>query len=230
MALLRVEGACKAFGSTVLFRDVNLSLEEGMIIYLKGPNGSGKSTFLKALTGWLPLDQGTVRIGSSYVTELEAWQIEEKVPMADQNPCLEWSVPALEHLVDTVVLGHGRAWLLTRRHDIRRRVRDQMRPLLEALGLAEAIEAFTVELSYGQQKLLTLVRALRPLADGRPRVLLLDEPLAGLRPRLYKPILAAVRDRLDCGWAVLISEHLEAVHGLGEGLTLRFPVLKGCEG
>lgn len=224
MSLLRTESLSLAFDRP-LFDALDLEVEGGDIVYLSGGNGAGKSSFLRCLSGHQSPDQGRILLQAGSLHELPPWQIERSMPTADQDPCLEQGVPAIDHLVDSLSLGSGWKWLFTRREAARRQALALLSAEIDQLGLAGAIERPTYALSYGQQKLLTLLRCLRPLPDGAPRILLLDEPLAGIRPARYKPILELLRERLERGWAILVIEHLDAIHQLGPGREIRFPAL-----
>lgn len=225
MKLLEAHRVSRTLGRQALFVNLNLTLEPGAAVLLRGPNGSGKTTLLRALAGG-PVDTGWVSVAGRPVGAWPPWEREARAPLVDQHPVIDLDIPAVDNLIDGLSVGGGLwSWFTSSRRSLRRRLMGDIGPLIENFGLTRAMHRPASELSYGQRRLLALVRALRPSSDRRPRVLLLDEPLAGLQDLRVEAVLAALRDRLATGWAVVAAEHLPAITRLGSTMsTLTLPV------
>jgi ABC-type multidrug transport system ATPase subunit len=223
--LLRIIGISKSYSEQPLIRELNLEVNSGDVFHLDGPNGSGKSTLLKILVAEATPDAGSVEIHGRIASAWLAEEREELCPYVDQDPLIELDVPAVDNLIDSTELGRRlSAWLTPSRNAVRRRILEEVAPLAHEFGLHEALLHPARNLSYGQRRLLTILRALRPLKSGRPRVLLLDEPLAGLHADRLEPVLRVLDQRQKEGWAILIAEHGAAVRQLHISGTIRFPI------
>jgi ABC-type branched-subunit amino acid transport system ATPase component len=222
--LLIAEGLASKRGGRQLFSNVNIRVQPGERILLRGPNGSGKSTFLRALAGVEAPDSGSVILWDRPVSTWASWKREQLSPLVDQHPIVELEVVAWYNLVDSLVVPTYFQWWVGSRRRIYEAVQRQTRGLVEAFDLGDSLDQKTSELSYGQRRLLTLIRALRPLSDNRPRLLLLDEPLAGLSAAHAGVAIELLNLRIRDGWAVLIAEHLPIAEELRGGRELHFPV------
>lgn len=215
MNLIQATGLSCRLAGTPLFVDLNFTLGAGEVVLLRGRNGSGKSTFLKALTGRQPFDQGQVLLGGRDLHVLSEAEREVIAPVVDQQPVLDWDVPAIENLVDRLTMGPGLwRWFCGSRRAARRRAWMESQSTLDRFGLSSVMHRPTRELSLGRRRLLMLARALRRRPDGLPRALLLDEPLAGLQQERIGVVLDALRERLSEGWGVVIAEHVLEVESL----------------
>ncbi len=202
-------------GNEPLFEGLDFAVQPGEVVRLRGRNGSGKSTFLRALVGKQPVDGGDILFSGRSMHRLSPAQREELAPLVDQSPLLNWDVSAVDNLVDTVSVGTSLCrWLLTPRRTIRKRILEENRELVQRLGLIDAMHRPARELSIGQRRLLTLLRALRRRSNDEPRVLLLDEPLAGLRGDRIGTVLAELQTRLSEGWAIVVAEHIDQIEEL----------------
>jgi branched-chain amino acid transport system ATP-binding protein len=191
--LLHVDGLSAGYGKIIVLRDIALSVGAGEAVALLGPNGAGKTTLLRALSGLLPRT-GRVRFAGR--------------DMTDANP-REAVRAGMAHVVE----GH-RVFtqlsvfdnLLLAGYGLPRDVRA--RQVEEALSffpeIAEKRHDRAVTLSGGQQQMLAVAQGL----VGRPRLLMLDEPSAGLSPVLVDRVLAAVARLRESGTAVLLVEQL----------------------
>lgn len=225
MSLLDVREATLGFGGRKLFASVSFALQAGDFIRLQGGNGTGKSSFLKALAGRRSLDSGGVFLDERSVTLWPPWEREVRLPLVDQDPVLELDVPVIDNLVDSLAIdGHCFSWFFTSRRRARHLALEEPSNDACAFGLSALLHSPTRELSYGQRRLLTLLRGLRPLSHEGPRVLLLDEPLAGLSLDKLKAVLDALRKRLSMGWAIIVAEHNNAIQEIVPTRTLSFPV------
>ena len=176
---------------------------------------SGKSTFLRALVGKQHVDEGDIQIGGQPMHRLSPAEREEHAPLVDQSPLLNWDVSAIDNLVDSVSVGANLfRWFFTRRRTMQRRILGENGELVQRFGLADVMYRPARELSLGQRRLLTLLRALRRRPNGESRVLLLDEPLAGLRGDRIQTVLAELQKRLADGWAIVVAEHVKEIETL----------------
>lgn len=201
--VLATRGLEKRFGSLVVAGGVELSLPAGARQALIGPNGAGKTTLINLVTGALRPDAGRVLLAGEDVTRLPpAGRVKRGLARTFQINCLFPDLTAIEAVTLAVCErdGLGAAWL-------RRLARcgaavDEAHALLSSLTLGTVWDRPTRELAYGQQRLLEIALALAT----RPRVLLLDEPAAGV-PRDESEHLFQVITGLSADLAVLFIEH-----------------------
>lgn len=189
--LLSVRGVAKRFGGVQALGGVDLDVAAGRTIGVIGPNGSGKSTLFNVIAGVERADAGTVRFAGVDVTRLGPDRINRLgLARTFQLTRLFGSLSALENLV------------VVARDDpdtARRRADD----LLGFLGLRHVRDEYADNLSYGQQKLIEFAR----LTMNDPRLLLLDEPFAGVNPVLEQRLLARMADWLRDGKTILLTDH-----------------------
>jgi len=193
----------KSFGSLVVAQDINLSLPKGVRYALIGPNGAGKTTLINLMTGMLRPDAGEILLDGGEITALrpEA-RVRRGLARTFQINTLFPHLTALES-VTLVVLerdGHAHAWW--RSLPRYREAADEALATLDSLGLAGDRDRLTRELPYGKQRLLEIALALAT----RPRVLLLDEPAAGVPRDESAGIFGAIAG-LSADLTILFIEH-----------------------
>ena len=203
-SLLLIQGLCKSFGGLKAVQDVSLAVPQGSLTALIGPNGAGKTTLFALMSGFLAPDSGTVRYAGQDITgrvpELNAragmtrtFQIVQ--PFAQQTVRENIAVGAHLHL-------RARGAALARADDVAQRV-----------GLAAQLDKPAADLTVAGRKRLELARALAT----QPKLLLLDEVLAGLNPQEIAEMIPVVRSIADSGVTVLMIEHvMQAVMNLAE--------------
>jgi branched-chain amino acid transport system ATP-binding protein len=224
MALLEVTRLRKEFGGLVAVDDVDFTIEEKQISSLIGPNGAGKTTFFNMLTGVYKPTAGRVIFDGSDVTGKPPHAITERgVGRTFQNIRLFQNMTALEN----VLVGmHARlkgnvftAVLKTRgvRHE-EKTARERGDELLRYSGLRRVEDELAKNLSYGDQRRLEVARA---LATG-PKLLLLDEPTAGMNPQETVAFTQFVEKlRSEQGLTVLLIEHdMKVVMGVSDHVTV----------
>lgn len=207
--LLSVSSLTKLFGGVVAANDLTFGVYPGEIYGLIGPNGAGKTTVINILSGLLPATRGTVEFGGKRIDSLPAHRIAALgVARTYQNIRLFGGMTTLQNVV---VGQHARLRSsLMERLVFSPRVRREEESsrsegltLLRSVGLEEAASRRASNLAYGDQRRLELARALA----SRPRLLLLDEPAAGMNAAES----AALRDRLrgltNEGLTLLVIEH-----------------------
>lgn len=206
-AFLEVRSVAKAFGGNQVLSDVNIQIAQGEIVGLLGPNGSGKSTLLNVITGFTPADAGSVHFAGTPIERLAAHRI-VRTGMARtfQLPSMPTRMSVMEVAMAAATAHHG-VWdtlLATRgaRH-AERDARDRAEHLLRELLLTPVRDLPASAISGGQKKLLGIVCALM----ARPRMLLLDEPTAGVHPNLRRDIVTALQRLNADGMTLVIVEH-----------------------
>jgi len=212
-ALLEVRDVSKRYGGVVANSHVSLSVGEGQIVGLIGPNGSGKTTLFNSIVGTHPIDGGSIRFDGSEISHLRVADIArlglvrtfQQTRIFRQMSCLEnmlVSVPQSD--------ASARAMLARPAADDR----DHAQELLAFVGLASKRDLAAGSLSFGQQKLLEFAMALM----NEPRLLLLDEPTAGINPTLINGLVERLkRARDQLGITLFVIEHnMRVVMNLAE--------------
>ena len=225
---LAIEGLTKRFGGFYALNELSMEVARGHIHALIGPNGAGKTTFFNLLTGVLPADTGKMIFDGRLLDDSRPSQRTiDGIARTFQNIRLFPHLTVLE----TVMIGeHCRAypsvWTALvkavlhpplREADEERQMRAHAIELLEFMGLADQRDAKASSLPYGEQRKLEIARALAT----QPRLLLLDEPAAGMNPRETAEldgIISRIRDR---GITVLLVEHdMRLVMGISDCVTV----------
>jgi ABC-type branched-subunit amino acid transport system ATPase component len=202
VSALETRGLAKRFGGLVATNDVTFHLEEGARHALIGPNGAGKTTFVNLLTGVLPPSAGRVLLGGEDVTRLKPEaRVRRGLVRTFQINQLFADLTPLETLALAVGerLGEGTTWYRPVRGDVLAREVDAV---ATRFGLADVLEMRTDTLPYGKQRLLEIAVAFA----WAPRVLLLDEPAAGVPAAGRQDILDAIA-ALPADVSVMLVEH-----------------------
>ena len=202
-AALQVEGLNRAFGALPVTRDVSLTLERGARRALIGPNGAGKTTLVNLITGALKPHSGRVMLNDEDVTTLSQGERARRgLARTFQINQLFRGLSVLENLCMTIGERDGHCNNLWRSAGSRRVVIDEALDHLDSLRLTDDALKLVRELPYGRQRLVEIAIALAQ----KPRVLLLDEPAAGV-PSSESHLILDVVAALDPDIAVLIIEH-----------------------
>ena len=233
--ILEAIGVTKAFGGLVAVHDVSFDVPSRSIVSIIGPNGAGKTTFFNMLTGLYRPTRGRILFEGEDITRKRPDRITALgVARTFQNIRLFATMTALENVM---VGQHARMraglfgsilrapWM--RREE--RRVRQKAEETLLYVGLKRtAIHELSSSLSYGDQRRLELARALA----SDPKLLLLDEPTAGMNPRESAALTAFMRRvRDERGLSILLIEHdMQVVMGVSERVTVLDHGVKICEG
>jgi branched-chain amino acid transport system ATP-binding protein len=193
----------KSFGSLVVARDISISLPQGARYALIGPNGAGKTTLINLITGMLRPDSGRVQLGPEDITGLKPHQrVKRGLVRTFQINTLFPQLTALEAVVLAVSERRGLARNFWRGLTAFPDAVDEAHAILKSLSLGKAATRLTRELAYGQQRLLEIALALAT----KPKMLLLDEPAAGV-PRDESADLFAAIAALPRDITVLFIEH-----------------------
>jgi ABC-type branched-subunit amino acid transport system ATPase component len=199
--ILEVVRVTKRFGGVAAVNGVSLSLDPGRISGLIGPNGSGKTTLFNCITGVDSCDEGEIRFRGRRIERLTPHQIFH-MGLGRTFQVIR-VFPELTALENLLVVTAGA-------FDV---ARERALELLRFVKLERLAGEFAGNLSYGQQKLVELVRVL--MTD--PELILLDEPAAGVNRTLLNELLDTVRKLRDAGKTILLVEHdMKVVMGLCE--------------
>lgn len=207
--MLTARGLTKRFGGIVVAHDINLDLNPGEVVALIGPNGAGKTTLFNMLTGFVRPDGGSIVFEGEDIASLPShrrarlglartWQrprLFESLTLIDNLMIANRDYPG-ERLFD-LVFAPGRV------RQTEHAAHERARALLDRVGLGSRADGVSTRLSYGQQKLVGLARAL--MNEGQ--CILLDEPMAGVEGRTVETMKSVVRDEAKAGKAVCIVEH-----------------------
>jgi branched-chain amino acid transport system ATP-binding protein len=212
-ALLEVSGITKNFGGVVANDAISLNVPEGAIVGLIGPNGSGKTTLFNAITGAFPIDAGSVRFQQREISRLLTKHIaREGLIRTYQQPRIYGRMTVRANMLASPSMRGETFVSLFAKATARQRA--QAAELLDFVGLADKGDLDADTLSFGQQKLLELAMALM----NEPKMLLLDEPTAGINPVLIDSLLDRLRAaNKERGLTLLIIEHnMPVIMGLAE--------------
>ena len=217
VAALHTEGLSKAFGGFKANTDVSLALPPGARHALIGPNGAGKTTLINLLTGVLAPSAGDVFLGGERITGLPQHErVKRGVPRTFQINTLFHGLTVLESVVLAICERDGRAAVWHRTVASLGKEIEEARELLRSLRLDADINTLTRNLPYGRQRLVEIALALAT----RPRILLLDEPAAGI-PSAESAELFGVLAALPKDVAILFIEHdMELVFRFAERITV----------
>jgi branched-chain amino acid transport system ATP-binding protein len=217
---LSVMNARKVFGGLVAVNDVSFDVRTGELLGLIGPNGSGKTTVLNLISGALRPTAGSVSLGSSRISGLPAHRIARLgVARTFQLVRMLPSLTAEQNVIAGAAFGHVRSWGAE--------ARELAQALLDRVGLGGRGEVPPSAMTYIDQKRLELARALA----SNPRVLLLDEWLAGLNPSELKIGIDLIDKLRAEGRTIIMVEHvMDAIRSLCDRCVVMSSGVKIAEG
>jgi len=208
--LLKVDELRKSFGGVAAVDGASFAVAEGSITALIGPNGAGKTTAFNLISGFLSADSGTTRFAGERIDRKRGdWIARRGLVRVFQAPRVLTKMTVLENMMLAAKDQPGERLLVTLaapRRVARREseILEQALAIIDMLKLSRLAHAYTGTLSGGQRKLVELGRALM----GEPRMILLDEPMAGVAPVLARELLDHIgRLRAEKGITVLVIEH-----------------------
>jgi len=201
--IIEVEGVSKAFGGVQANEAISMRVEEGRITGLIGPNGSGKTTLFNSIVGYHPIDEGSIRFESREISRLRVQQIARLgLIRTFQQTRIFKNMNCMENMLIAIPHRRMSMWDMFQRSEREERERAEM--LLEFVGLYSKRLLTSGSLSFGQQKLLEFAMALM----NEPKVLLLDEPTAGINPTLINGLIDRLKKaNTEFGITLLIIEH-----------------------
>lgn len=211
---LEIEDLNKSFDGVKALANFSCSLEQGTILGLIGPNGAGKTTLFNVITGFIPVESGRISLRGIDLHKKPAHRIANLgIARTFQDLRLIYQLSVLENILLSFrnQPGENLSNVFFRPGATKVQEAENCKTaiaMLKDAGLADKLDDPAFDLSYGQQKLLSLVCCLASGAD----LLLLDEPVAGITPAMIEKILSIISDLPKQGKSVVIIEHnLEAV-------------------
>jgi branched-chain amino acid transport system ATP-binding protein len=224
MALLETRNATKRFGGLTAVNDLSFELDEGAIVSVIGPNGAGKTTFFNCIAGFYQIDEGSITLDGTEIHELRPDKIARLgLSRTYQNIRLFGGMTATENVLVGQHQHLESSWL----HAVLR-TRSQRQEEIEAVEEAERLLAYVgldgaggllaSNMPYGDQRRLEIARAL----GTSPRILLLDEPTAGMNPAETHEMTGLIRRlRDELGITILLIEHeMRVVMDISERITV----------
>ena len=215
--VLEVKDLCKSFGGLQVTGMVNLSIEPGERHLLIGPNGAGKTTLFNLIAGDLPANAGEIRLLGQNVTRLAPAKRAQMGLSRTYQIVTLFPRDTLLHNVKLALMGKSTLrWRQWGSFDNEAALSAQALAMLDAVGLADKAGAAVGQTSYGEKRRLEIAMALAQ----KPRLLLLDEPLAGLSAPERQTIIALLR-AIDRDITVMLIEHdMESALAFADRITL----------
>lgn len=219
-ALLSLRGVTKRFGGLTAVNAMDFDVAEHQVLGLIGPNGSGKSTTLNLISGAFPVSSGTISLRGQPISLLPAQEIARRgVARTFQLVRLLPSMTVLENVKAGAVFGHRRHW--------GHQADSVAEAMLEKVGLSGRGHMTIGQLTYIDTKRVELARVLA----GEPRVVLLDEWLAGLNPTELEEGIRLIRSLRDEGRTIILVEHvMDAIRSLCDRCVVMASGSKIAEG
>ena len=207
--ILEIKNLRKSFGGLKAVDITNLNFERNKIISLIGPNGAGKTTFFDLITGFTKQDSGTTIFDEKNISNLESYKISrlgmvrtfQLTKVFDRmtvNENILFSASSLKN--DRFMNSLFKSSMKSK---IEQELNERKNEVLNMLNLYHMKDSYAWELSGGQKKLLELARVI----IQKPKILLLDEPLAGVNPKLSEDILSLINTFVKEGISILMVEH-----------------------
>jgi branched-chain amino acid transport system ATP-binding protein len=216
-AILSAQGLRKAFGALAATDGVSLEVREGETHAIIGPNGAGKTTLIGQLAGNLRPDSGQIRFAGEDVTRLTAPQRAKKgFARSFQVTSIYRDFTALDNVALAVQAHAGHSFHFWRPAREERELREPARRVLEEVGLGDRADVLAANLAHGEQRQLEVAMALAT----RPRLLLLDEPVAGMgldESQRMVQFLAGLKGRQTM---ILVEHDMDAVFTLADRISV----------
>jgi len=207
--MLQVEGLTKNFGGLAAVNAIDLNIERGELVGLIGPNGAGKTTFFNLLTGYLRPTSGTVTFEGENLTGKRPHYVASKGivrSFQQDNVFADFTVLQNVQLASHLNSGVGFWQTVLKTPGSRRReeaIRERAEEILELVGISHLARATAGSLPHGHKRMLGIAIALA----CRPKLLLLDEPLAGMNVAEVDETIALIRRLWESGLTILLIEH-----------------------
>ena len=217
MTLLQVRGLSKRFGGLVATDALDLDVDAGEIHAVIGPNGAGKTTLISQLSGALAPDAGSIVLAGQDVTGLSVHErVRRGIARSYQVTNVFRAFSALENVVLAVQAGDGSSFGFWRPVHQERHLRERARELLTRVGLHQRCDVLAGALAHGEQRQLEVALALAT----SPRLLLLDEPMAGMGPDESARMVTLIEGLRDSLTIILIEHDMDAVFRLADRISV----------
>jgi branched-chain amino acid transport system ATP-binding protein len=218
MAILETESLSKSFGALSAVSDVSLSIETGTLHSIIGPNGAGKTTLFNLLTGTFPPTSGRILYDGRDITGTPAERVAHLGLARSYQRTTVFPAFSLLDNVWVAAFATGKSWrgLLWRKAERYPEVTERARQALADVGLLAKADVPAREISHGEQRQLELAIALA----AAPRVLLLDEPAAGLSPEETRNMVSLVRTLKGRYTIVLIEHKIDIIMSVSDRISV----------
>jgi branched-chain amino acid transport system ATP-binding protein len=215
--VLELRSVCKHFGGVAATDNVTLELAPGELHALIGPNGAGKTTLIAQVSGMLPTDTGRIVFEGRDITALRAYaRVRQGLARSYQVTSIFRRFTVLENLALAVQARSGTSFSFWRPLARETALADEARAIADEIGLSEKKQTIAANLAHGDQRALEVGLALAT----RPRLLLLDEPMAGMGPEESARMIELVA-RLKRRLTILLVEHdMDAVFRLADRISV----------
>ena len=201
--IIQVRDVNKSFGGVIANRDISIDVEEGKITGLIGPNGSGKTTLFNSIVGYHPIDSGTILFENH---EISKFRVQKIARLGVLRTFQQTRIYSKMNCVKNMLISaahHNTKWM-DMFTQCPQELTERAEKLLEFVGLYGKRFLISGDLSFGQQKLLEFAMALM----NEPKVLLLDEPTAGINPTLINGLIDRLkRANHEFGITLFVIEH-----------------------
>jgi branched-chain amino acid transport system ATP-binding protein len=214
-AMIECRGVFKAFGGVIANDDITVEVPEGCITGLIGPNGSGKTTLFNSIVGYHPIDAGSIKFEGREISDMKVQQIArlgllrtfQQTRIYGKMNCVKNMQVSVSHRSETYAE-------MFRTYPLE--LTERAERLLDFVGLHQKRYLLAGNLSFGQQKLLEFAMALM----NEPRVLLLDEPTAGINPTLINGLIDRLKQAAsEFGVTLFVIEHnMPVIMGLADNI------------
>ncbi len=209
MALLKVTGLTKKFGGLIAVDKVNFEVDKGEIVSIIGPNGAGKTTIFNLLTGVYTVDEGTIEFDGNQIHNHKPQEIVKAgIARTFQNIRLFPNMRVIDNVLvgNSINIQYGFFDIIFRTRRFKKaefEAKQRAVDLLESVGMAEELHNYAKNLPYGKQRKLEIARAIATDA----KLLILDEPAAGMNPHESEELLNFIRELREKGFTILLIEH-----------------------
>jgi branched-chain amino acid transport system ATP-binding protein len=216
-ALLEIEDLTKRFGGVVAADDISLMLPAGELHAIIGPNGAGKSTLIGQLTGEIVPDSGRIQFDGQDITNVPVYRRTQLgLARSFQVTTLFPDFSAIDNVALSVQAHSGHSFRFWRAARNEIELREPAQAALARVGLAERAAIPVADLSHGERRQLEIAMALA----GRPRMLLLDEPMAGMGPEESARLVELLRALKGAVTIMLIEHDIDAVFALADRISV----------
>ena len=213
--ILRTENVSRQFGGLAALTDVSIDIEEGKIHSIIGPNGAGKTTFFNVLSGRIPPSSGNVHFAGRPITGLTQYKV-ARLGIA-RSYQITTIFPKLNVLDNLMVAGQsGKAFNFWRSSFSFKEDVARSKELLKTVGLEQKADLLASQLSHGEQRYLDIAIALRTA----PKLLLLDEPTAGMSPVETEETVKIIRRLAEKLTVVLVEHKMDMIMKISERITV----------
>jgi branched-chain amino acid transport system ATP-binding protein len=215
--MLQIEGLTKRFGGVVASDDVTLAIPQGELHAIIGPNGAGKTTLIGQLTGELSSQSGRIRFAGEDITALPTWQRSLRgLARSFQITSLFLDFTALDNVALAVQAHAGHSFHFWREARQEAELREPARAALGRVGLGTRADTPVANMSHGEHRQLEIAMALAT----KPRMLLLDEPMAGMGIEESARMVKLLRELKQDLTILLIEHDMDAVFALADRISV----------